>query len=123
MDKDKEGRVDSIIGRSTLIKGDMKVDGSLKMDGRIEGNVSASEIFIAGKDSTTKGNVQCKGAIIAGRIDGNVSAHTTVEMQQGAHIVGDIICKGLIVQDGVFFEGNCRMSEKEKSEKKPPESK
>ncbi len=114
---DKDAKVDTIIGKGTVIKGDLRVDGSLKMDGRVEGNINCNEVFIAGKESLSKGNIHCKSAIIAGRIDGNVTASTTIEMQQGAHIVGDIICKGLIVNEGVFFEGNCRMSEK--AEKKP----
>ncbi len=121
---EKEARVDTIVGKGAIIKGDLKIEGSLKMDGRVEGNVTVSEIFIAGKDSLSKGNVNCKSAIVAGRIDGNIAAQTTIEMQQGAHIVGDIICKGLIVHEGVFFEGSCRMSERpEKPEKKPPEGK
>ncbi len=118
---EKEAKIDTIIGKGASIKGDLKVDGSLKMDGRIEGNITTSDVFIAGKDSIAKGNVVCKSAIVAGRIDGNLSSQTTIEMQPGAHIVGDILCKGLIIHEGVFFEGGCRMSDK--TEKKPPEGK
>ncbi len=118
---EKDAKVDTIVGRGAHIKGDLRIDGSLKMDGRIEGNVQVSEIYIAGKDSLSKGNVVCKSAIVAGRIDGNVVAQSTIEMQPGAHIVGDVVCKGLIVREGVFFEGSCRMSER--AEKKPTETK
>jgi len=118
---EKDAKVDTIIGKGANIKGDLKIEGSLKMDGRIEGNAQVSEVYIAGKDSLFKGNVVCKSAIIAGRNDGNVAAQSTIEMQQGAHIVGEVVCKGLIVHEGVFFEGSCRMSER--AEKKSPETK
>lgn len=110
----KEDKIDSVIGKSTSIDGDVKVNGSIKVDGKVEGNIHSKESALIGKDSTVKGNISCRSAVIGGKIQGNINAQEVIEFQGGAEMYGDIICKGLIVEKGVFFDGNCRMSQETK---------
>ena len=111
-----EGKIDSVVGKGTVINGDVDVNGSTKIDGMINGSIQVKESLIIGKDSVVKGDVRCKSAIIGGRIEGNITAQELVEFQSSAQMFGDVVCKGLIVQEGVFFEGNCKMSQKKKEE-------
>ena len=113
-----ESRIDSVIGKDTVIEGDIKVDGSTKIDGSINGNIMVKDALILGKTCNIKGNIACKSAIIGGIIEGNVNVQELLEFQSGAHILGDITCKALIVQQGVIFDGNCRMSAKTKESSK-----
>lgn len=106
-------RLDTFIGRTTNIKGNIATQGSIRIDGKIEGNVQVSEAVITGPESLIKGNVNCKDAIIAGRIEGSVYAQETVELQSGASIMGDINCGNLIIGKNCFFEGKCHMAGKE----------
>lgn len=115
---DKEGKIDSLIGKDTKIKGDLQSNGSIKIDGQVEGNIITSETLVIGKDSVIQGNSRCRNAVIGGRILGNIEAQELLEYQSGAYMQGDISCKGLIVQEGVFFEGNCRMNQKGKDKEK-----
>jgi cytoskeletal protein CcmA (bactofilin family) len=103
-----------LIGKDTVIKGDLKSNGSIKVDGQIEGNTAVKESIVIGKDAIVKGNSSCRNAVIGGKIEGNIEAQELLEYQTGAQMIGDIICKGLIVQEGVLFEGNCRMAQKPK---------
>lgn len=109
-----EGKIDSVIGKGTAIKGDVKVNGSTKIDGGIDGSVHAKESLIIGKGARIKGDIRCKSAIIGGRIEGNIQVQEIVEFQSGAEILGDIICGGIVIQAGVFFEGHCSMQQKVK---------
>jgi cytoskeletal protein CcmA (bactofilin family) len=109
-----EGQIDSVIGKQTLINGDVNVKGSTKIDGSVNGSVTVKENLIIGKDATVQGDIHCKSAIIGGRIEGNITAEELIEFQSSAHMLGDVVCKGLTVEQGVFFEGNCRMSQKAK---------
>jgi cytoskeletal protein CcmA (bactofilin family) len=109
---EKEGKIDTLIGKDTVIKGDLRSSGSVKIDGQIEGNIAVKESIVIGKDAMVKGNSSCRNAIIGGKIQGNIEAQELLEYQSGAQMVGDITCKGLIVQEGVLFEGNCRMAQK-----------
>ncbi len=108
----KEGKIDSVIGKGTAINGDINVNGSTKIDGTVKGNVSVKECLILGQDALIKGGIHCKSAIIGGRIEGNINVKELVEFQSGAKMLGDVVCRGLIVEEGVFFEGNCKMSQR-----------
>ena len=106
-----EGSLDTVIGPVTGVKGDFRVEGSLRLDGRIEGLVDTAETFLAGAKSLLKGELRCRDAVIAGRIEGNVHAKETVELQAGAQVFGNVSCKALVIQRGCFFEGSCSMTQ------------
>lgn len=106
-------RLDTFIGRTTTIKGNISAQGSLRVDGQVEGNVDVSEAIITGPESFIKGNINCKDAIIAGQVEGNLYAKQVVELQSGASVIGDINCGNLIIGKNCFFDGKCHMSGKE----------
>ncbi len=103
------GKVDTIIGTETVVKGDFRVVGGFRLDGQIEGKIEITEMFLAGPRALLKGEVRCASALIAGRIEGNIFASETVELQRGAQLFGNITCRALVIQPGCFFEGNCSM--------------
>ncbi|MBE0432951.1 polymer-forming cytoskeletal protein [candidate division WOR-3 bacterium] len=114
----KEDKIDSVIGKGTSIDGDIRVNGSIKVDGKIEGNIHSKESALIGRDASVKGNIGCRAAVIGGKIQGNINAQELIEFQSGAEMYGDIICKGLIVERGVLFDGNCRMAQETKEKEK-----
>jgi cytoskeletal protein CcmA (bactofilin family) len=114
MSRDKNGgKLDTVIGSETTVKGDLRVNGGLRLDGRLEGRLDVGDLFLAGPSSFLKGEVQCRSAVIAGRIEGDVRAKETVELQTGARVFGNISCQELVIQPGCAFEGNCTMVRKE----------
>lgn len=116
--KDLSDRLDTFVGKLTTLKGDIVIQGSVRLDGEIDGNIRVSETLITGQESFIKGNVTCKMAIIAGRIEGNIIAESVVELQSGANIIGDITCASLVIDKNCFFDGKCNMQGKENITKK-----
>ncbi|MGQ9707916.1 MAG: bactofilin family protein [bacterium] len=115
MSKDKtSGRLDTLIGSETALKGDLRVSGGLRLDGKVEGRLDIGDVFLTGPRSFLKGDVFCRCAVVAGRIEGNISASETVELQSGAQVFGNIACRSLVIQPGCFFEGSCAMVKGEK---------
>ncbi len=111
MSNNKDAKLDTIIGKDTVVNGNIKTKGSVRIDGEFEGNLTVSETFTAGVSAKVKGDVRCRDAFVGGRIEGNIYSHGKVEMHAGAHLLGDVTCKGLMIQDNVFFEGRCSMKE------------
>ncbi len=111
--KDDTNRLDTFVGKSTTLKGDIVIQGSIRVDGEVDGNIQVSEILISGTESFIKGNITCKAAIIAGRVEGNISAQGVVELQSGANILGDISCASLVIDKNCYFDGKCNMQGKE----------
>ena len=81
--------VNTIIGEGTALKGNVKVEGSIQVDG----------------DATVA------NAVIGGRMYGNVFASGKIELQRGSQLLGDIKTRGLVIEDGVVFQGNCQMGD------------
>ena len=104
-----EGKLDTVIGPETSVRGDFRVTGSVRLDGQVEGRMDITETFVTGPRSLLKGEVHCRDAVIAGRIEGNVFAAGSVELQTGAQVFGDISSKGLVIQPDCVFQGNCSM--------------
>jgi len=126
-----QGSLNSILGQGCKVKGDIQLQGTLRIDGEFEGSVNCPETLIIGKSGVVKGDVKVKNAIIGGKMLGNITSTNKIELQTGSHVEGDIETARLVIDEGVFFEGNCKMgtgpsqrSEKsDKSWSKPEESK
>ena len=106
-----ESKLDTVIGSDSELKGDISVRGSLRVDGRIEGNLSVMDNLFLGKGSYVHGEVHCKDGIIAGKIEGNVFAQGTIELQAEGSVIGDIKCKNLVLDREAFLDGRVKMSE------------
>ena len=104
----KHPKLEVIIGNDTIIKGEITSKGTVRIDGRFEGNVTADSIIVGG-DGTILGDVATKSLIAAGRITGNVHATESVEIQPKGEVCGDIYTQRLTVADGGVFEGRSYM--------------
>lgn len=107
----------NILGNGTRFKGNIKVEGSLRIDGEFEGGMTITETLIVGKSGKIKGDLKTKNCIIGGYINGNLKSDEKVELQSGAKFEGELICKKLIIEEGVIFDGNCMMSETKHGER------
>ena len=102
----------SILGSGSHFSGNVKVQGNLRIDGEFEGDINCRETLEVGKSGVLKGTLTVKNASIAGRVFGNITATERIELKAGSHLEGDLVTKRLVIDEGVFFEGNCRMGEK-----------
>lgn len=104
----KHPKLEVIIGNDTVIKGEIVSRGTVRIDGRFEGNITADSVIIGGEGAIL-GDVTAKSLIAAGRITGNVHSSESVEIQPGGELCGDIYSQRLTVADGGVFEGRSYM--------------
>jgi cytoskeletal protein CcmA (bactofilin family) len=103
--------VNTIIGEGTILKGDVKVEGSIQVDGEFDGTIDATDTLVVGETGKVDGDVTVANAAIGGRMYGNVFASGKIELQRGSQLLGDIKTRGLVIEDGVVFQGNCQMGD------------
>ena len=60
------------IALGTMVKGTITVEGDLRLDGIIEGNVSCRGKVVIGPQGRIKGNVTCTGAVLHGMLQGDI---------------------------------------------------
>ena len=121
---DPEGAMNTIIGKGTLVEGNMKVAQSLRIDGSFKGSINASETLIVGASGElTDVNVSVKNAIIGGKIKGNVTASNKVTLESSSRLEGDLTAKLLVIEEGSLFTGNCQSGDQVAPQKPPLEKK
>jgi cytoskeletal protein CcmA (bactofilin family) len=106
------GELNTIIGKGTVIDGSMKVQNSLRIDGKVKGNIVSTDTVIVGKEGEVIGQIQAKHVLLAGKVQGNMSASGKVVLEAQAVILGDIKSSRLMIDEGALFDGKCMMKEK-----------
>lgn len=116
----KHPKLEVIAGCDTVIKGEVVSKGTVRIDGRFEGALSAESVII-GEGAYFIGDITSKSLIAAGRITGNVHSAESVEILPRGEVCGDIYTSRLTVAEGGVFEGRSYMQKKRELEYKPEE--
>jgi cytoskeletal protein CcmA (bactofilin family) len=114
-----EGSLNSILGPGCKVKGNIELKGTIRIDGEFEGDIKCPDTLIIGKSGLVKASVNVKNAVIGGKLLGNIRASNKIELQTGSHVEGDIQTARLVIDEGVFFEGSCKMGTQASSPPKP----
>lgn len=111
----------SVIDQGCEITGRINFVGTLILNGRFQGEMVSSDVLVVAAEGELEANVEVGTAIISGQIKGNIVARERVELQATARVVGDIESPVLMLEEGVAFDGRCKMKEKEplKIEERP----
>ncbi|HUI08543.1 MAG TPA: polymer-forming cytoskeletal protein [Verrucomicrobiae bacterium] len=100
----------SVISNDIEITGTIKGTGSVRIDGKLEGELHCGGDAVIGKSAQIKGNLVVNSVSIEGTVQGNVTAKDRIEMKSSARVTGDIRAKRLSVEDGVTFIGRSEVN-------------
>ena len=100
----------SVISNDIEIIGTIKGTGSVRIDGKLEGELHCGGDAVVGKSAQIKGNIVVNSASIEGAVNGNITAKDRIEMKSSARVTGDIRAKRLSVEDGVTFIGRSEVN-------------
>ena len=107
--KIKSAKIETLIGNSIEINGDIKFSGGLHLDGTIVGNVSAENnehsVLVVSERGCIEGDVTVSFAVINGTVKGNVYATEKLELSGKARIVGDVHYNLLEMASGAEVNG------------------
>jgi cytoskeletal protein CcmA (bactofilin family) len=82
-------KLGSLLGMNSNLKGELKVKGTLRVDGTVEGQLDADYVILS-ETAEVKGEIKAKKIIIGGKIDGNVRAQELVEIKSKGKVLGDV---------------------------------
>jgi cytoskeletal protein CcmA (bactofilin family) len=102
----------SIIGPGMKVIGDCRTDGTVRVEGTIEGSVHAGKAVVIGKQGVIRGNVITQDAVISGRVEGTLVAESRLELQATCHIEGEIQTRRMQLEEGAVLNGTVTMGEK-----------
>ena len=101
--------VGTIIGSDASFKGSINSQGTIRVDGQHEGDITTAGDLVVGENGQLKAKIKARSAIIAGKIEGNVEVADKLELLPTAKIYGDIKVGKLTINEGAVFDGACQM--------------
>ncbi len=104
----------AVLGKGSEFEGTLKFEGTVRIDGKFQGEVHSEGTLIVGENAVINGNVYVDSAVVSGEIRGNVKAKNRVELRAPGKLYGDMESPAIIIEEGVIFDGNCRMSKEGK---------
>lgn len=104
-----QNRIDSLIGESTTVEGNVIFTGGLRVDGRVKGSVLASDdqpsTLVLSERARVEGEIRVSHAVINGTVVGPVFGSQYVELQAKCKVTGDVHYRTLEIQLGAVVQG------------------
>lgn len=95
----------TLLAKGVELKGEIKVEGTVRIDGRLEGDVHTKGEVIVGEDGVVKGSIHASSLISSGRIKATVTATERVQLLKTAILIGEVHCPAMSMEEGAKFQG------------------
>jgi cytoskeletal protein CcmA (bactofilin family) len=109
MESQTPGQNVTVISKDAQFEGTLTSKDSIRIDGRLIGQVSSEGTITVGSTGKVEGNLTAKQIITAGVISGGIKASEKVELKGTSRLEGDLLTVRLVIEDGARFEGMCNM--------------
>jgi len=107
--KAASGAIESLIGASASIEGDVRFKGGLRIDGEVRGSVIADEdvpsMLVLSERARVCGAVRAGSIVVNGTIEGPVQAEDMIELQPKARIRGELRYRAIEIHQGAVVDG------------------
>ncbi len=103
------GDIETIIGRETIITGDLQGSGNIRIDGRIDGKIFTTGNVVIGESGNVQGDIKASNLIVGGLVTGNADCDGNLSIQATGQLVGDVRVRSLNIADGGVFKGRSDM--------------
>jgi cytoskeletal protein CcmA (bactofilin family) len=100
----------SAVGGGILIRGRIEGSESLRIDGRVEGEIELEADLVIGSGAEVRATVRAKSVTVEGRFAGDLSAESRIELVSTARVEGTISAPRIAVAEGAIFRGTVDMS-------------
>ena len=96
----------SVIDHQLSIAGDLNTEGTVRIDGKVEGSLHRADTLIIAAGGVVVGDVEAREVVIGGSICGTLTVSGRVEVQSTASVEGDIRAAAIMLQEGGTVRGH-----------------
>lgn len=100
----------NFIGAGTTVKGKIRTNDDVRIDGKVEGDINTKTKVIVGEHGKVVGEILANSATISGNIDGSVTTKESITLMKNSQVTGNVSTKNLVVETGAFVNGNIKMN-------------
>jgi cytoskeletal protein CcmA (bactofilin family) len=100
----------AFIDEASEIEGKYTFSGTVMLNGKFKGEITSNDTLIIGEKGVINAQIRAGVILISGEVVGNVLGLERVELRGSARVFGDVEAPVVVVEEGVLFEGHCRMT-------------
>ena len=109
--KKAKDEINAFLGRDTEFDGKFSFTGAVRIDGKLSGEIFSSGTLIVGESAVIKAQINVADMLISGEVHGDIFAENKIEIKVPGKLFGNIQTPKLVIEEGVIFEGNCKMKD------------
>jgi cytoskeletal protein CcmA (bactofilin family) len=102
--------VSAFIGKGVDFKGTIIYNGTVRIDGTLEGEVQTDGVLLIGEEAVLKAKVTAGTVVCKGKITGDVTATEKIRLRAPAVLNGGVKAPMLSIEEGVLFNGTIEMT-------------
>ncbi len=102
--------INSIIGEGTRFKGEFDLNGLLRIDGDFTGVIRTRGKVLVGKNGRAECTLTAGTVVVGGVLRGEIHSTEKVIILSTGLVLGNITTPRLIVEEGVIFNGSCKIT-------------
>ncbi|MCP9449830.1 MAG: polymer-forming cytoskeletal protein [Nitrospira sp.] len=99
----------TFLAKGVDFRGVIHFEGTIRVDGRLEGEVHTNGTLIVGEQGVIKGLISAGTVMTSGKINGTVTALEKVQINKPGILIGDVRTAAIAIEDGAHFHGMCDM--------------
>jgi cytoskeletal protein CcmA (bactofilin family) len=106
----KDGEIIAFVGKGVTFRGAISYEGTVRIDGRVDGEIETAGTLIVGEDAVITATVHAGTVVSKGKITGDVVAKERVKLMAPAMLNGSVKAPVFSIEEGVTFDGSCEMT-------------
>ncbi len=110
---DRSEEINALLGKGSEFDGKLVFEGNVRIDGKFKGEIISQGKLVIAEGAQVSAEIKVDAVVISGNVNGNIIAKGRVELHTPAKLVGNIQAGSLVIDEGVTFDGNCKMTKHE----------
>jgi len=116
----RRSELTAFIDEGSEMEGRYTFRGTVMLNGKFKGEISSEDTLIIGERAVIAADIRVGRVMVSGEVTGNLRAMERIELKPTARVFGDMEAPVVVLEEGVLFEGHCRMAKPSPVVEVPP---
>lgn len=103
-------KLEAFVGKNSKIEGKLSFQGTVEIDGKVEGEVHSQERIIIGESADINARIEAVEVLVKGSVNGDIIASKKISLTATARVVGNLSGPSIVLEEGAKFDGRCSMT-------------
>jgi cytoskeletal protein CcmA (bactofilin family) len=99
-----------VLSSDVEIKGSIKFQKELLIDGKVEGEINSDGVLTIGENADIRGEIKTKSMTVFGKVQGNITVAERCELKSKCTLQGDLKAARLVIEEGATFIGKSEVT-------------